>query len=167
MAKRLRYLLVVGAILGSIVAVPSTPSGAASLPVVCDGAGVVNVVPSAAATAWTISGAGTCKGDFGGTYLMHLDGIGTSDNIGLCGDSGVVTNLNIAVTVTLTNVLTLQTKTQLQRWGSPVTTFPVASPFAVYHGGGLTGGGTIFTRIFAKCPTAGTPVASYYFAYTP
>lgn len=165
MVKRLTNLLVAGAILATIVGLPTSPASAEVLPVICDAAGVVNVAPTALGASWSISGAGTCKGDLGGTYLLNLDGVGTSDSLGLCGDSGYVSNLDIAVNVTLTNVLTLVPRTHVQRWGSPISTFPVASPFVISEGGGIAGAGVIFTRIFAKCPTAGTPVASFDFSF--
>jgi len=165
MIKRMRSLVVAGAILATVLVVPASPASAEPLPVLCEAAGLVNVVPSALGTTWQVSGAGSCKGDLNGTYLLNLDGVGTSDNIGLCGDSGYVSNLNLMMNVTLTNVLTLVPRTHVQRWGAAVTTFPVASPVGIFEGGSLVGGGVIFTRIFAQCPTQGTPVASFEFAF--
>jgi hypothetical protein len=149
----------------------STPAGAVSpLPITCTVAGTLDAVSGPSVTQWTLVGAGSCQGDLDGTYILtDLVVQGTSDSIGLCGDSVVVNNLRLQPTGTLVNLANPLKSKSLggQTWGAPVTTFPIATPFVITSaGGGLLGAGTIETRIFGKCPpSGGSPVMMLQFAF--
>lgn len=160
----LAVLIFVGAI-GAPVAV--TGAGAVSpLPLVCTAGGKVAVQPSGSTAAWQISGSGSCTGDLDGVRLVSFTGTGASDGAGLCDPvTGVVTNLDLTVTLTLTNLSSGRSTTVTQHWGAPVTTFPVATPFVITDGGQI-GAGTMSTRIFARCGTDGSPVATYDWTMT-
>jgi hypothetical protein len=153
---------------GTIAApVAVTGAGAVSpLPLVCTAGGKILVQPSGDAAAWQISGSGSCSGDLDGVRLVTFTGTGTSDGAGLCDPvTGVVTNLDISVALTLTNLSTGRSTTLNQHWGSPATTFPLTTPFLITNGGQI-GAGTMSTRIFARCGTDGTPVATYDWTMT-
>lgn len=164
-ARALKAVLAAAVLTAGFTAAGSASVNAAPLPVTCTGAGTVTVSSGNPLSSWSLNGAGSCQGDMEGTYIMSLAGGGTSDGLGLCGDSGTVTNLNLTVTAVLTNAATGVPKTKLMKWTAPATTFPIATPFTVEQGSPVspTGSGLFFTRIFAKCPTLGSPVASYYF----
>lgn len=148
----------------------STAGAVSPLPITCTAAGSLEIVSGPAVTNWKLIGVGSCQGDFDGTYALgNLIVQGTSDSIGLCGDEGVVTNLNLAATGTLLNLSNpLQSKTLAgQRWVAPVTSFPFTSPFVIQGpAGNEIGGGTITSRIFGKCPAVGgTPSMTVQFSF--
>lgn len=149
------------------------PAGAvAPLPITCTMAGTLETISTPTVTQWKLIGGGSCQGDFDGTYVIsNLIVNGTSDSIGLCGDSGVVNNLVLHPTGTLVNLAhPLKSKTLGgQTWSAPVTTFPVATPFGISNtaSGSVLGEGTILTRIFGKCPAVGgDPVMTLQISFT-
>jgi len=107
---------------------------------------------------WSLNGGGQCA-DGNTTYQAQVAGTGTSTGLGLCDASGVVTNLSIQVSLTLTNVVTGEITTRLEKFSSPITTFPIATPFIVTGSGNTIGAGNLDTHIFLHCPPGGTPSA--------
>lgn len=159
------------ALIALLVPFTGPTAGAVSpLPITCTAAGTLDVVSGPAVTTWKLVGVGSCQGDFDGTYVLgNLLVQGTSDSIGLCGDEGVVTNLNLAASGTLLNLSNpLKSKTLSgQTWGAPVTSFPFTTPFIINNAAGNeVGGGTITSRIFGKCPAVGgTPSMTVQFSF--
>lgn len=149
----------------------STPAGAVSpLPIVCTAAGTLEVVSGPQVSQWKLVGAGSCQGDLDGSYFIpNLLVQGTSDSIGLCGDGEVVvTNLDLKAAGTLVNLANpLKSKTlDGQTWGSPLTTYPITTPFLITSDSGQLGAGTMNSRIFVNCPGAGgSPAMTLQFAF--
>ena len=104
---------------------------------------------------WTLAGGGQC-GDGNAVYTAHIDGAGTSVGLGLC-DSGIVTNLDINVLLTLTSTVTGVVSTHSEDFEAQLTTFPIATPFTVVQNFNTVGVGNIDTHIFLHCPPGGTP----------
>jgi hypothetical protein len=151
--------------------VPAGQAGAVSpVPITCTAAGTFEAISGPVLTQWKLAGAGSCQGDLEGTYVLpNLLVQGTSDSIGLCGDDAVVTNLRMSASGTLFNLgAPMKSKTLAgQVWGSPVTTYPVTTPFLITGADGqLIGAGTINSRVFGKCPlVGGSPVATVQFTF--
>lgn len=110
---------------------------------------------------WKVTGQGPCLDlRLRGPYSALVTGAGTSDTLGLC-DGLIVQNLNLAMTLTVTNLRTNVTRVTTEIWKARITTFPLATPFFV--GGGQTGLGAISTRILLNCPPAGSSGATMVF----
>jgi hypothetical protein len=124
----------------------------------CAATGAVNITPGTP-NQWDLVGSGLCLNNLTGPYQVAIFGTGTSDTLGLCGDL-LVTNLKLKVAVALHNTKTGQDKVINESWGSPITTFPLATPFIV-GGPGAWGLGSIFTRILLSCPPGGTSGATF------
>jgi hypothetical protein len=115
------------------------------------------------------TGNGSCAGDTQGTYQVSISGTGTSSGAGLCGGSLplLITKLHLTVQVTLTNVFTGVSRTEQQVWSSPISTFPITTPFLVKTARGGIGAGDFLNRIHGQCVVPpGSPVAIYAWAFT-
>src|SRR4051812_44782313 len=155
--------LAIGPVALVATAAPTAADG--PLPLVCSTAGYVNVAdPASGPATWAISGAGFCTGKMAPSFNVSFTGSGTSDSLGLCSSQPVVTNLSITVAVTISSPVDGSVWHQTQKWAIPITTFPVTDPITISTGGTTIGLGTMFTRIFAKCPGAGTPAATFDWA---
>ena len=62
---------------------------------------------------------------------VRFTGAGTSDSLGICSGTLLVTNLRLSVAVTYTGAVTDTTLTEHQLWSAPVTTFPFATVFTI------------------------------------
>jgi hypothetical protein len=158
------------------IVLPTVPVSASGQ-IVCNAAGILEILgnpPGPGAFQWSVTGRGSCLGDNNGTYFADITGIGTSDTLGACDSESdqLVHNLDLQVTVTLTSTSDPQnSKVLTERWSAPLTTFPIASPFADTDGGlqnedEYVGAGTILTHIYAQCPPAGTSAAEIVWART-
>lgn len=149
-------IVAAGLIFGGVTVVANPLSGADPVPVVCDvfdGDGVRVTYDAATDTAtWTLKGTGDCDGGFPENYDVTLAGSGTSTGLGLCSGSGVVRNVSFAVAVQFSN--SSRSFTQNQAWTIPVSGYPVTTPFTLSGPTG-SGAGTIWNRIFGKCPGSG------------
>jgi hypothetical protein len=134
------------------------------LPITCTAAGTVTFV-NGTPDAWSVSGRGSCQGDLEGTYFLDFSGTGTSSTVGLCDEGLIVTNLDISVVGTLTNAQTLVPKFIAHTWSTPLTTYPLITPFLVSEtgSGDLIGAGNFFNHIFLLC--TGPTVAQFEFAF--
>lgn len=163
MRGRFRRGLVALAIGTSMVPVMAGSAHAQSLPILCTAAGTV-VFTNGTPDTWSISGRGSCEGDFQGTYFLDFSGFGTSSTTGFCDTGLTVNNLKINVVGTLTNAQTLTQKFINQDWVAPVTTYPFVTPFLIQNASGsLTGGGAFFNHIFLIC--TGPTVARFDFLF--
>ena len=139
------------------------------LPLVCEGAGRVNVAPVGDGSwTWNLSGTGVCLGDLSGVYQAQMAGSGTSAGLGLC-DGIVAANLAIDVNLQVTSQSTGQVRNYSQDWFAPITTYPVATPFLVTTTPGAIGAGSIFTRLFGllgNCPPEGNPASTFTWVFT-
>ena len=160
-ARRTHAQVVLTLALVATVAVPAS----AGPRVFCVANGNVVIEGEPGAWNWTVGGLGPCvSGTLRGNYNVVFSGTGTSDSLGLC-DGVVVTNLNIDVKATVTNLRTGQVYNVTERWRAPLTTFPLVTPFLV-SGGGESGAGVIATRVLLNCPPGGATVATFAFTTT-
>ena len=130
----------------------------------CNGSGTIAISSAHTPFKWKIHLTGvSCQASTeasGGT----LTGSGTSDSLGLCGESGrpgkppfTVKNLNIPVTEKLTGYLGTTITNEV--WSASSTTFPSYTPFQIVRNGTTVGAGLIRTHIISQCPPMGTPSA--------
>lgn len=149
-----------------VTALTGNAGAVSPLPITCTAAGYVLTTPGTPDT-WSLLGQGSCQGDLEGTYALSFTGTGTSQGLGLCTDPPlpfIVTNLNIVVTGTLTNLADLSVKPITQRWSTPLTTYPLGTPFLVSKlDGSLLGAGNFFNHIFLNC--SGSPVAWFQWGF--
>jgi len=143
--------------------IPAMPGSASAAGLItCTAAGTVTFV-NGDTDSWGVSGKGSCQGDFQGTYFLDFSGSGTSDTLGLCDSGLLVQNLDINVVGSLTNAQTLIPKFFSHNWSSPLTTYPVVTPFLLSDSDGLAGVGAFFNHIFLMC--TGPTVAQFDFAF--
>ena len=97
---------------------------------------------------------------------MSFTAVGTSSSLGLCNDDPelIVRDLSLVANMTLTGVGSLLPRNYVQNWFAPVTTYPLTTPFLISSNDEI-GAGTMNTRIFLQCPTAGSPVAQFDLAF--
>jgi len=163
MSRLVRGVTVVGAATLVFLGL-GLPSAKASstLPLVCLANGTTVVQPNPDGTAiWTVDGSGTCQGDFTGTYTVTLHGRGTSNGLSQCSGTLLTQNLQLAVQVELSNFDSVRMSEQ--SWSLPVDNYSIRTPFVI--GGAAVGAGYIGHNIFLACPGAGTPAASFAFAF--
>src|SRR6266852_5404414 len=131
MAKRLGVLSLL-----ALVVTLALGAGTANAALgVCSGSGKLTAQNGTPAT-WQVSGKGSCF-SAGQTRILSFSGRGTSNSLGLCTpDHLVVTNLQLQVKVVQTRSVTGRTTIEYQRWASPITLFPLATPFFVEGSGG-------------------------------
>ncbi|HJR19041.1 MAG TPA: hypothetical protein VJ922_04920 [Actinomycetota bacterium] len=155
---------------------PVTPAVAQGQ-IVCNAAAIVTIIPNPpgpGANQWSIVAKGSCAGDFQGTYMADVTGVGTSSTLGLC--DGVDANptmqdFELSMTVALTSTSTGLTKLLTETWSAPLTTFPITTPFLISDGGSMSdndfvGAGNLLTHIFGNCPPGGTPSGQIAWART-
>jgi hypothetical protein len=157
----MRRLAIASLVMLSAVGVSAAPAQAApTAPKVCSGAGelFVNSNPSGG-TDWSLRGSGFC-----GTITLpavalktvQLVGFGHSDTLGLCDSTLLVMNLGILVIARFTDVVTHVPTTQTEIWYSPISVFPLVTPFiAAPLSGGIGGAGVLFSHILLKCGNGG------------
>ena len=158
----MRRLAVASLVILSAVGVSAAPAVAApTAPKVCSGAGELFVVANSTTGGWdwSLHGSGFC-----GTITLpavalktvQLAGVGHSDTLGLCDNSLLVTNLGILVFAKFTDVVSHVSTTQTEIWYSPISLFPVVTPFiAAPTSGGIGGAGVLFSHILLKCGNGG------------
>ena len=156
--RRIATIVTLGAVIVGLVG--TSADAKQPLPITCTAAAQVAQTPGPGNLdyGWSVSGQGSCQGNGKGTYAAQIVGVGTSKTLGYCSGSAFVQNLDIAMTVTLTNVSSGKVTTLSQNWGAPVTTFPVAVPFLI-RDKGIVGAGVIFNHLFVQCPPGGSPAA--------
>lgn len=123
---------------------------------VCFGSGELLATNGSPAT-WQLSGQGGCGG-----HRVVFSGTGTSNGLGLCSSSLLVTNLSINVTGTITraggNIIPFT-----ETWGSPVSLFPLATPFLITNSNAASlGAGLVASRITLACGNAGDQKAATF-----
>ena len=164
MVKKLIRGLIAFTLLAVVFVVGDASPSSAIGPLRCTANGTVVTVldPVTQVATWAVKGRGSCVGDDQGTHFLDFTGSGTSKGLGVCGKSGVVQDLSIAVTGTLESAVSGITTPLVQTWASPATTFPVSVPFLI---SGTSGVGVMWNHIFAQCPPGGTPAAYFDFDY--
>jgi hypothetical protein len=166
LSKSLLALACAGAAVGGTAAVGAQRLDAAEIALACTASGTADVAPAGTGFAWTVRGIGSCLDvalPLADAQIVSFTGTGTSDTLGLC--SGlVVSNLSIAVQMTLLDPVTNTTRSFNEVWSLPVTTYPIATPFLI--SGAKSGAGTILSHILATCPPKGTDSANYAWAQT-
>ena len=171
-----RVLVAAGASAGALLAGGATAAQAAQLNG-CTGSGRV-FVPAPGHPGWNVDGAGSCPVQLTPTApftareptIVRFTGSGTSDSLGLCSGSLLVTNLNLRVTVTYTGAVSGTTIAEHQLWSAPATTFPLATAFLITGDGGppALGAGIAITHIYLKCGNSGnSPSANFAWSESP
>ena len=128
-----RLLVACLAVVSVVGLVAPATTAAAAPPKICTGAGGLFINPGPPAT-WSLHGSGFCGTvTFPAVALktVQLAGSGTSDNLGLCSNTLLVTNLLLVVGIKFTDVVSHASTTQVEVWASPISFFPVVSPFLV------------------------------------
>jgi len=171
-----RVLVVVGASAGALIGVGATAAQATQLNG-CSGSGRI-LVPAPGHPGWNVDGSGSCpvqatpSAPFTAREptTVSFGGSGTSDSLGICSGTLLVTNLKLSVNVTYTGTVTGTTLTEHQIWSAPVTTFPFATAFLTTGDGGppALGAGLAITHIFLQCGNGGnSPSANFAWAESP
>jgi hypothetical protein len=143
----------------------------------CTGSGRV-FVPAPGHPGWNVDGGGSCPVQTTPTApltareptTVRFVGAGTSDSLGICSGTLLVTNLRLSVNVTYTGSVSGTSWTERQIWSAPVTTFPFATAFTITGDGGppSLGAGVAFTHIFLQCGNGGnSPSANFAWAESP
>ncbi len=153
-------------VVAGLVALPTTSQ--ASNPVDCiQGAGNIStkIDPATKIVTWSLSGQGTCDGlDAIPPFTVSVSGTATSASDGYCTGSVATLDIVFQIAATYTEIDNGAVTTQNDTWTVPITLGTVTLPFVV--GGDSVGTGTMWTRIFAQCPTAGSPVATFDWVQT-
>ena len=158
----IRLLLAV-AILGGLGVATLPAHAAPARPMLCTIAAATNIQknPVNGKYDWAIEGGGQCVNPQSAS-VAHLTAVGSSVGLGLC-DGLVVKNFLLNAVLELTSANTGVTTSQQMRFVSPLSTYPVATPFLVRQNGALTGAGALSTHIFLACPPLGTPSTELVF----
>lgn len=163
-SKPIRSVLALLLVTVALVALSAGPASAGPrLNCVANGQ-VLNAQNPDETWSWSVFGTGPCLDGGNGPFFVTFQGVGTSDNLGLCSGDLVVQNLEIEVQLNITNLRTGRQFVANETWSAPVTTFPIATPFLI--GDGNSGAGVIATRLRTNCPPGGTPVATFAFDTT-
>jgi len=150
------------------------PATSAVIPIApvraCAGSGTLYVTAplGGSPATWKVQGSGSCPAQLDGAppETMSLTGTGTSDNLGLCSTTLLVTNLHLDVAVTFQPVIG-SAQTEQQVWSSPVSVFPNATPFLISGPPGRLGAGVVLSRLILDCGNNGTsPAANFAWAQT-
>ncbi|MEY2469692.1 MAG: hypothetical protein QOF21_2390 [Actinomycetota bacterium] len=141
----------------------TVPANAEPALTACTMAGANTLVKNAITGryAWTVHAVGSCINP-ASTHFAELTLAGSSQGLGEC-DGGPLQDLDLVGALTLTSTTTGLIRTVPLRFYSPVTSYPVVTPFLISQMSGLTGAGTLFTHIFLACPPLGTPASQLVF----
>jgi hypothetical protein len=174
-----RMWRVLAAAVAGAAALLAFGAGAASATTLegCNGSGKV-FVTAPGVPSWSLSGSGSCPVQVNLTApivaheptIVSFAGSGTSDSLGLCSGTLLVTNFKLNVDVTITGAVSGDTITQHQVWYAPVTTFPLATEFLISSSSGppVLGAGIMFSHIFLQCGNSGNqPSANFAWAQSP
>jgi hypothetical protein len=95
---------------------------------------------------------------------VRFAGTGTSDSLGLCSGTLLVTNLKLAVDVTVTGQVTGNTIVQHQVWSAAATTFPLATEFLISSSSGppVMGAGIAIAHIYLQCGNTGNKPSAQF-----
>jgi len=154
-----RVLAATGASAAALLAV-GAPVAPASTLAGCSGSGTL-YLPSTSDPSWAVSGGGSCPLQTSPTApivaheptTVRFAGSGTSDSLGLCSGTLLVTNLKLNVDVAVTGTVTGTTVTQHQVWSAAATTFPLATEFLISSSSGppVMGAGLAVSHIYLQC----------------
>jgi hypothetical protein len=165
-----RVLAATGVSVGALLATAGATAGAAQLNG-CSGSGTV-LVPAPGHPGWNVSGSGSCPVQTTPTApftareptTVRFVGSGTSDSLGLCSGTLLVTNLKLNVDVTVTGEVTGNTVVQHQIWSAAVTTFPLATEFLISSSSGppVMGAGIAISHIYLNCGNNGNKPSAQF-----
>jgi hypothetical protein len=175
--RRIGRMLAALAVSAAALLAVGAPAAPASTLAGCSGSGTL-YLPTAGDPSWAVGGGGSCPLQTSPTApivaheptTVRFSGSGTSDTLGLCSGTLLVTNLKLSVNVTYTGAVTGTTLTEHQIWSAPVTTFPFATVFLITGDGGppALGAGVAFTHIFLQCGNGGnSPSANFLWGESP
>jgi hypothetical protein len=165
-----RTLLAAGASAAALMAVGAASAPAATL-AGCSGSGTL-YTPTASSPTWQVGGSGSCPLQTSltaplvahETSTVRFAGSGTSDSLGLCSGTLLVSNLKLNVDVTITGTVTGTSLTQHQIWSAPVTTFPLATEFLISSSSGppVMGAGLAISHIYLQCGNDGNKPSAQF-----
>lgn len=163
MRRIARSLAAAGASTAALLAFGAGTAPASTL-AGCNGSGTL-YLPTPSAPSWAVSGSGSCPlqvnlaAPLAGqeTTTVRFSGTGTSDTLGLCSGTLLVTNLKLNVDVALTGQVTGNSIVQHQVWSAAITTFPLATEFLISSSSGppVMGAGIAISHIYLQCGNAG------------
>jgi hypothetical protein len=172
--RRIRRMAVALAACAIVAGVVGAGSAQALTIKPCIGSGQLKVTPSGDPLhpyQWFIEGSGACPAQLQllltpkEPQSVRFIGGGTSDTLGLCDGTLLVRKLNLTVRVSYTNTVTGTTTTETQYWRSPLTLFPLVTPFFQFdqaQGGPIQGAGLVIHHILLNCGNSGTmPAATF------
>jgi len=149
---------------GAVSASASTLAG-------CNGSGTL-YTPTPSSPSWAVSGGGSCPlqvnlaAPLAGheATTVRFAGTGTSDSLGLCSGTLLVSNLKLNVDVTITGQVTGNTIVQHQIWSAAVTTFPLATEFLISSSSGppVMGAGIAISHIYLQCGNDGNKPSAQF-----
>ena len=152
----------------SVVAAPTAP---ASTLAGCSGSGTL-YLPGPGDPTWTVSGGGSCplQTSPAAPIVAHepttvrFAGSGTSDSLGICSGTLLVTNLKLNVDVTVTGAVSATSTTQHQIWSAAATTFPLATEFLISSSSGppVMGAGIAVAHIYLQCGNTGNKPSAQF-----
>jgi hypothetical protein len=160
----IRVSLAAGATL-ALAAMAGAPVASAKMEI-CTGAGKLTAQSAAGplgSAHWQVSGNGQCASPRE-PQTVTFGGKGTSDSLGLCTPGHlIVQRLSLGVRLTLTAVTSGRVTSEFERWTSPITLFPLATPFLVESNSGLLrGAGVVVHHIHLMCGDDGSkPSATF------
>jgi hypothetical protein len=165
-----RVLAAAGASAAALMAFGAGSAPASTL-AGCNGGGTL-YMPTASSPSWVVSGSGSCPiqvnlaAPFAAheTTVVSFSGAGTSDTLGLCSGTLLVSNLKLNVDVTLTGTVTGSTVVQHQVWSAPVTTFPLVTEYLISSSSGpsVLGAGLAFSHIYLQCGNDGNKPSAQF-----
>lgn len=165
-----RVLAAVGASAAALMALGAGSAPAATL-AGCSGAGTL-YLPTASDPSWGVGGGGSCPLQTSVTApivaheptTVRFAGAGTSDTLGLCSGTLLVTNLKLNVDVAVTGAITGTTIVQHQVWSAAVTTFPLATEFLISSSSGppVMGAGIAISHIYLQCGNDGNKPSAQF-----
>jgi hypothetical protein len=170
MRRIARLLAAAGASTAALLAFGAAAAPASTL-AGCSGSGTL-YLPTPSSPTWGVTGGGSCPLQTNVTApivahestTVHFSGAGTSDSLGLCSGTLLVTNLKLNVDVTVTGEVTGNTVVQHQIWSAAVTTFPLATEFLISSSSGppVMGAGIAISHIYLNCGNDGNKPSAQF-----
>jgi hypothetical protein len=165
-----RMLAAAGASAAALLAVGAAAAPASTL-AGCSGSGTI-YLPSTGDPSWAVSGGGSCPLQTSPTApivaheptTVRFSGSGTSDTLGLCSGTLLVTNLKLGVDVAITGTVTGTTVVQHQIWSAAVTTFPLVTEFLISSSSGppVMGAGLAISHVYLQCGNDGNKPSAQF-----
>ena len=170
MRRIARVLTAVAASTAALLAVGPAAAPASTL-AGCSGAGTL-YLPTSSDPSWAVGGSGSCPLQTSvtapivahETTTVRFSGTGSSDSLGLCSGTLLVTNLKLNVDVAVTGQVSGNTIVQHQVWSAAATTFPFATEFLISSSSGppVMGAGIAISHVYLQCGNDGNKPSAQF-----